>query len=58
MTIRRITRAIGAGALALTVMTTTTACSDKAEKNTPGDIDNDEKNRKDNEKEGGDDKKD
>ncbi len=50
VSIRRVTHAIGAAALALTVMTTATACSDKAEKDTPGDIDNDEKNGGDGEK--------
>jgi len=50
MRIRRVTHAIGAAALALTVMTTATACSDKAEKDTPGDIDDDEKNGEDGEK--------
>ena len=47
MRIRRVTHAIGAAALALTVMTTATACSEKEEKDTPGDIDNDEKNGED-----------
>jgi len=50
VSIRRFTHAIGAATLALTVMTTATACSDKAEKDTPGDIDNDEKNGGDGEK--------
>jgi hypothetical protein len=48
--VRKCARAVGAGALALTVMTTATACTDKQEKDTPGDIDNDEKNGKDGEK--------
>ena len=46
MKIRQVTHAIAAGALALTVATTATACSDdkgKDEKDTPGDIDDDEK---------------
>lgn len=51
MSIRRVTHAVGAAALALSVMTTATACSDKAEKDAPGDIDNDEKNGEDGEKE-------
>jgi len=50
MRIRQITHAIAASALALTVMTTATACSEKEEKDTPGDIDNDEKNGEDGEK--------
>ena len=50
MTIRRLTHGIGAAALALTVMTTATACSDKQERDTPGDIDDDEKNGRDGEK--------
>ena len=50
MKIRSVTHAIGAAALALTVMTSATACSDKQERDTPGDIDDDEKNGKDGEK--------
>ncbi|CUR55770.1 exported hypothetical protein [metagenome] len=48
--IRKVTHAVAATALALTVATTATACSDKQEKDTPGDIDNDEKNGEDGEK--------
>ncbi len=48
--IRQFTRAIAASALALTVITTAAACSEKEEKDTPGDIDNDEKNGEDGEK--------
>lgn len=50
MKTRKISHAVAASFLALTVMTTATACSDKQEKDTPGDIDNDEKNGKDGEK--------
>ncbi|HXH78295.1 hypothetical protein [Nocardioides sp.] len=50
MKTRKISHAIAAGLLALTVATTATACSDKQERDTPGDIDNDEKNGKDGEK--------
>ena len=50
MKIRQVTRAIAASALALTVMTTAAACSEKEENDTPGDIDNDEKNGKDGKK--------
>ena len=50
MRIGRYPHAIATGMLALTIMTTATACSDKQEKDTPADIDNDEKNGKDGEK--------
>lgn len=50
MKIRQFTRAVAASALTLTVMTTATACSEKEEKDTPGDIDQDEKNGEDGEK--------
>ena len=50
MKIRRITHAIAGATLALTVMTTATACTHNQEKDTPGDIDNDEKNGVDGEK--------
>ena len=43
MRIRDLPRAVGAAALALTVMTTATGCSDQQEKDAPGDVDKDEK---------------
>ncbi len=46
MKLHRVTHAVAAGALALTVATAATACSEKdepKEKDTPGDIDDDEK---------------
>ena len=49
MRIRRVTHAISAAALALTIVTTATACSENEEQDTPGDIDNDEQNGEDGE---------
>lgn len=42
MRIRHVTRALGAAALTLTVMTTATACSDEPEQDTPGDVEDEE----------------